>query len=447
MTDENKTLTKKIVAASPGFGTIAGHALVVVIERDGGRTHYQTVTPEQKFQRPWMSRGTLLPYQVTLDQQLRHKFFSVLSHSDSIHTFTVTFELSYRVLRDSLHVVVTRLDKDPLGSVEEEIKRVLSAPLRALPWPVIHDHEDLKGFAVDATGVDDSGEVIVNRERLRIYGRSFGIDIRDVSVARTLHEPDLETWRREQKLAKERQDRDERIWRLRDETREEKVKYALGTELAITQSELDLAKDAKLTEHAIKRAYDQKPLEEAKLAIERELETTRALNNAHINWAQTVEQYAAGARQAVRDIASSTKTIPEFGNQIRQISDITAFAPTLLTGRTAAGDTGPPFPPGNGAALLEEGSRWTAFQGPARNIEDVLARACEVAAALPAPEPEQRRCLATVLRLQAARMMEDAAEVERLCRELHDIHLAHAQDMEDKHSHFLADLARDRRSP
>src|ERR1051325_3856004 len=447
--DGNKTRSSKIVMNSDGFATIAGHALVVINERDGGKTLQQTVVPGEKFRRPLLARGTLLPYQVVLDDRLRHDFACRLPHIDGVHQFTLNFELRYRVLRESPHLVVMRLDADPLGSIEDEIKRIVGGPLPALDWERIATRPNLSSYAVDTASVDDSGELVVNIERIRIYARGFGIDVRNLAVGRHLDEGDLDAVRRQITHDKDRErDRDllrDRLEKMAAEKQEEIAKHRNAADLAVVKDKIDIAKEAELADHAVQRFESQKREEAAKLAVAQELDTTRALNNAQVNRAKILEEYTAGIRDAVRGIASSTKSIPDIGVQLRQVKDIAAIAQDMGLNRDTG--TGVGLPAGT-AGLLGDGNAptWTAFQGPARNIEDTLARACQIAAVLPASEPQQRRFLATILRLLAARMVEAGdAEIEKHRLELVEIHRAYAQDMREDHSSFVGELARVRR--
>jgi len=81
------------------------------------------------------------------------------------------------------------------------------------------------------------------------------------------------------------------------------------------------------------------------------------------------------------------------------------------------------------------------LEAPERNAETVLQRAYEVAAALRAPEPERRQFLAAILRLQAARMAGSGDDEIKTCRtELQELHRAHAFDMHEDHTKFIAEL-------
>jgi hypothetical protein len=409
MRTTNKTLNRGLVTPTQGFATIAYHALVVINERDGGRTVQQTLDPDKpdKFRRPLLLRGTLVSYHVALDERLRHTFGWKVSHGDGVHSFSVQFDLSYRVLRDSPHLLVLRLEDDPLGSIEDEIKRILSAPLRALDWSVIQDHANVTPFTVPAKSIDDGGDLVVNMERIRIYGRSFGIDVRQIGVTRYLETVDVE----------------------------------------VRRSELEIAKKAKLRDHTIQGIYDQQREDEARLVVEHKLATSAALHNARTNSAKIIEEYAAGTRDAIRGITSSAKSISEIASQLRQVKDVAEIAQRMVPGFADGSEGGvkwvPLLPSDKTSPMLGSGAPPTAFEGPARNVEDVMARAYEVAAALPVNEAEQRQFLAAVLRLQAARMVEaDGGELEKHRSELQELHRVHAQDMREEHSRFVAELVR-----
>lgn len=399
----NKTLENRIVSSSQGFATMPGHALVVLNERDGGRTLQQTLMPGEKFRKPLLLRGTLLPYHVALDDRRSHTFGCRLLHVDGVHAFSLQFELRYCVLRDSPHLVVEHLDADPLGKIEEEIKRVLSPPVRRLGWAAIRAQPDVTAVAVESSGVDDSGELVVNMDRIKIYARSFGIDVRQVAVSRHLEEADLK----------------------------------------VVRSEIEHADEVQLRTIRVQSIYDQQREGEAEIIVEQNLKTTRAVQSAGANQAVNLERYTAGLGVAMETIGRDARSISEIRNQLGQMRGLADMLPGSVNGHNG----GAALPqPANGRALLGSGARGTAFDGPTRNIGDVLSRACEVAAGLQAPEAEQRRFLATVLRLQAAHMVEASDEIEQRRAELQDLHRAHAQDMQDDHSDFIVALVRPRRS-
>lgn len=402
----NRTLEQRIVASSPGFAPLSGHMLVVVDEKEGGKTLHQAVSPNEKFRRPLLGRGTLHPYQVTLDERLRHRFSHKVAHTDGGHTLTLHFELSYRVLRDSPHLVVMRLDEDPLGSVEKEIMRVLPGPIRLLPWAEIETQPDMTAVATESSSIDDDGEQIANLERVRIHARNFGIDVRTVQVTRELDEADRKSITGKIALDRTVIDRDYKIKAMHDETREE----------------------------------------EARISIKYQLETRTNVESARAGTAKILVDYATGTGESVRAITGSAKSMAEIAGQLRQAGEIRELAQNMLPDvnggsrdRSAAPSSS------NGQHLLVAGPR-TSFDGPARKIEDVLVRACEVASALRVKDREQRRFLATVLRLQAERIDEaEDGEIKKLCAELEDLHRPHAQDMREDHASFIAELLRGRR--
>ena len=476
----NKTLDSRLVASSPGFAADAHHALVVIHERDGGRALHQVVHPGEKFRRPLLVRGTLLPYQVALDDRRRHDFGCRVLHVDGVRTFTLHIELRYRVLPDGAHLPVMRLDADPLGAVEGEIKLIVAAQVRGLAWAVIEQQANLTAFAVDARSVDDNGELHANLERIRSFARGFGIDVRQVAVGRHLDEGDLDNVRRAIELTKDVQVRDDRIRRMRDERREHEARHEVDAELAVARSEIDLVKEERLRTHAIQRVRDEQREAEARYAVaaelalvrdevdfarqsklrahtlqriqddqreaearlvaEHQLETRRAKESAIANAAKILEGYTAGTREAVLRITGDARSIPEIERQLLDAQRLVGVAQAIVSGADDVGG-GASFGHGHVTRQLGAASGATAFHGPARNLEDVLTRACEVAAALRTTEREQRQFLAAVLRLQAARLVEaEASEVESHRAEVDRISRVHAQDLPEDHLQFLATL-------
>lgn len=404
----NKTLNSGIILPAQSHGHIPHHALVVLRERDGGRTLLQTVMPGKKFRKPWYVGGTLAFYHVSLDARLRHEFGYRLLHSDDVHAFTLRFQLSYRVLHEHVDLPVTHLGADPLNKIEEEITRVLTGSIRMLDWSVIEDNTDLTALAVDALSMDDNGDLVANLEQIRIHARYFGFDVRRIAITRHLDEADLELVRRR----------------------------------------IEAEKQAQLRTLTIRSIFDQQREEEAKLTVQHEHARHDALYGAQTNVIKVLGAATAGSAVASGAIAEGATSFPQIGTHLQQLGQIAETAQRVMPivhGREYASDSAMSAPP-RGSLMLPAATS-SPLETPGRNAEAVLQRAYEVAAALPVPEPEQRQFLAAILRLQAARMaVAGDDEIEKCRTELQELHRAHALDMHEDHTKFIADLVQSDRS-
>jgi hypothetical protein len=127
-----------------------------------------------------------------------------------------------------------------------------------------------------------------------------------------------------------------------------------------------------------------------------------------------------------------------------QVAETAQRVIPIVYDREGESDSAMPAPHRGG--LMLPAATPSSLEAPGRNAETVLQRAYEVAAALPAAEPEQRRFLAAILRLQAARMAAAGDdEIEKCRTELQELHRAHALDMHEDHTKFIADLVQSSR--
>ncbi len=210
----NLTVTEGLAKSTDTLQPSSEHALVVLEQSDNGQGACKTVLPGQTYERPWslFSRRTVTGYLVNLDDQLRYRFSVKRLHQGlGGRGITLDIELRYRVHPTKAHLLVDRLDNDPLGQVVSEAKRVLSEPITRLSWEVIEASSDVTAHAIRAEGEDDDGSVLPAEERLKRYASKRGLEVRGVTVLRHLDESETAVDRERVELDRERKRTELRI--------------------------------------------------------------------------------------------------------------------------------------------------------------------------------------------------------------------------------------------
>jgi hypothetical protein len=393
----NKTLEQRIVRPAEGFATLAGHALVIANEAGGGRKHVQTFMPGEKVKLPWR-RSELGGYHVALDEYLRSSFGSAHLHRDGVHSFTLAFELEFRVLATQPWIIALRSPDDPLGKLEQETKRVLGTQLSALEWKVLESRSDWGHELMRLQSLADNGEMVLNSERLRAFASEWGIELRQVSVVRHLSDEDIEVGKRSASLERKRD--------------------LVGLEVA----------DRKL----------QSELESTEIDLKTELDVKRAQAETRVATASLPKQYIDGTKVALLEVSSKASSFHEIHRGFQQalhIADSVARAGAgYARGETASFELGA----GSTSTLqLGPGGHPTAGAG----LTATLQSACEVAAGLVCPEGDRKRFLGAMLRVVAG-TLDGADDINDTRRRLSELHALYAQDMSDDHSSFVQHLGR-----
>jgi hypothetical protein len=393
----NKTLEERIVRPAEGFATLAGHALVIANEAGGGRKHVQTFMPGEKVKLPWR-RSELSGYHVTMNEYLRSKFGSAHLHRDEVHSFTLAFELEFRVLATQPWIIALRSPDDPLAKVEQEIKRVLGTQLSALEWKALESRSDWGHELMRLQSLADNGEMVLNSERLRAFASEWGIELRQVSVVRHLSDEDLEIRQKGVTI-----ERDEHLAAL-------KIK------------EIDI--ESMVKSHEIKSRGD--------------LDVLTTQQETRVATASLPKQYIDGTKAALLEVSSKASSFHEIQRGFQhalQIADSVAIASAgYARGQTASFELGA----GSTSALqLGPGGNPTAGAG----LTATLQSACEVAAGLICPEGDRKRFLGAMLRVVAG-TLDGADDIDDTRRRLTELHALYAQDMPDDHSSFVQHLGR-----
>jgi hypothetical protein len=183
----NLTLEKRLVRKLGDPRTDPGCSVVVYKEGRGGRELFQTLPPGQAF-RPglkdrWFARYDA--YGVPADPSLRHRFSRQLmvGVGRARDDFSLKVGVDYRVAHPE--VLVERVDRDPLGSLEAGIADVLERRASMLSLQELMDEDfDFEGYVLEVRAhAPRSGEE-PSAERFRELAREVGLELLRVEITR-----------------------------------------------------------------------------------------------------------------------------------------------------------------------------------------------------------------------------------------------------------------------
>jgi hypothetical protein len=188
------TLTEARKAAwkVQGVGPDPAHPLVVFKKIGGGKVFERILKPGEVLKRPWFSSDeTYEAYAVSTDNHLRHSFSRKYQTVGQIRTFTLHFELHFRV-QDARQLALRLEDGDPLQRLEDEVASVLSATARHFSWELLKiEGPDFGLRLLEAESSDGDGERKGNLDRLRDFANDLGLELRNVQLTRSLPDDEI----------------------------------------------------------------------------------------------------------------------------------------------------------------------------------------------------------------------------------------------------------------
>lgn len=223
-----QTLTENRKAAwrIQGIGPDPAHHLVIFKKTGGGRTLHRVLRPREVLKLSlFESVDSYEAYAVSTDDNLRHRFSRKYQAVGQTWTFTLDFNLHFRV-SNAERLSLSLLYEDPLQRLEEEVGKVLSGTARHLPWEAMErEGEEFGAILRDAETTDGQGECKTNYQRLQTFAEDLGLELRHVEVTRTLTEIDIED-----KQAEREKERLKRIARSEQNLAVERERLAHETE-------------------------------------------------------------------------------------------------------------------------------------------------------------------------------------------------------------------------
>lgn len=143
----NLTLEQRLVKPALAVNPVPGHDLVVFRRLGGGGLRFHSLLgPNDRLgllDKLLLSLNSRA-YAVTRDQNLRHKVFVAGQTADPVGRFTLDLTLALRVFDPQ--TLVEKLESDPLGRLEREVRDVLGRVASRMDWSdvqtPVYDFED-----------------------------------------------------------------------------------------------------------------------------------------------------------------------------------------------------------------------------------------------------------------------------------------------------------------
>src|SRR5215210_5965280 len=132
----NLTLEQRLVKSALDANPVPDHDLVVFRKLGGGGLRFHSLLgPDDKLSLvDKLSLGSSVTvYAVTRDQNLRHKAaVPGLKSADHVGPFTLDLTLALRITDP--RILVEKLESDPLGRLEKEVREVLGRIASRMAW-------------------------------------------------------------------------------------------------------------------------------------------------------------------------------------------------------------------------------------------------------------------------------------------------------------------------
>lgn len=183
------TTEKKLVKPALDANPIPDHDLVVFRRVGGGGLRFHSLLgPNDRLSLvDKLSLGaSVAVYAVTRDQNLRHEMsVAGLKSADHVGPFTLALTLALRI--EDPQVVVQKLESDPLGRLEREVREVLGRVASRMDWSEVQAPAcDFEDQLLSSTVMDESGQRVASLAFLRGFAAELGLELKSVQVSRQL---------------------------------------------------------------------------------------------------------------------------------------------------------------------------------------------------------------------------------------------------------------------
>lgn len=185
----NLTLEQKLVKPALDANPVLDYDLVVFRKVGGGGLRFHSLLgPGDKLSLlDKLSLGSsLMAYAVTRDQNLRHKMtVPQLKSADHVGPFTLNLTLTLRI--DNPQLVVAKLESDPLGRLEREIREVLGRIASRMNWSEVQaSASDFEDQLLSSVVMDESGQRVPSLAFLQRFAAELGFELKGIQVFRQL---------------------------------------------------------------------------------------------------------------------------------------------------------------------------------------------------------------------------------------------------------------------
>lgn len=185
----NLTTDQKLVKPALDANPVPGHNLVVFRRVGGGGLRFHSLLgPDDKLGLvdKVLLGSSVTAYAVTRDQNLRHKMaVPSLKSADHVGPFTLDFALAFRVTDPQ--ILVEKLESDPLGRLEREVREVLGRVASRMHWSEVQaPASDFEDQLLSSTVMDESGRRVPSLAFLQRFAAELGLELKGIQVSRQL---------------------------------------------------------------------------------------------------------------------------------------------------------------------------------------------------------------------------------------------------------------------
>jgi hypothetical protein len=290
----NLTLERRLVTRLDRPRSQTGHHTVIFREEAGGRTPHRVLSPGEPYRPSLLERfGRYEAYAVSASPVLRHRLNEQLKTGggERRDVFSVHVTVAYHVAQPG--VLAERLEDDPLGLLEAEVKTLLRDWASTLSYDALADPLfDAEAHFLQSRQGAERFAGRSRLERLQDLAAALGLEVERVDLTR---EYSVEDWKvRQGVLDEERQ-------RIRNEARHET--------------------EVQGTEH------------------EGEIEARRAVGKARVQGIEHgmrgLKSLIDGLDDALSNVARNTNTPRDLRDAVREVMAASAEMSTILSPRTA----------------------------------------------------------------------------------------------------------------
>lgn len=185
----NLTMEKKLVKPALDANSVPDHDLVIFRRVGGGGLRFHSILgPGDKLSLvDKLSLGaSVAVYAVTRDQNLRHEMsVAGLKSADHVGPFTMDLTLSLRSTNPQ--VLVEKLESDPLGRLEREVREVLGRVASRMDWSEVQAPAcDFEDQLLSSTVLGEAGRRVPSLAFLQGFAAELGLDLKGIQVSRQL---------------------------------------------------------------------------------------------------------------------------------------------------------------------------------------------------------------------------------------------------------------------
>ena len=185
----NLTLDQRLVKPALDANPVPDHDLVVFRKVGGGGLRFHSLLgPRDKLRLidKFLLGANVTVYAVTRDQNLRYKVMvPALKSADHVGPFTLDLTLALRITDPRL--LVEKLESDPLGRLEKEVREVLGRVASRMEWSDVQAPVcDFEAHLLSTTVMNETEKRTASLVFLQGFAVELGLEIKSIQVSRQL---------------------------------------------------------------------------------------------------------------------------------------------------------------------------------------------------------------------------------------------------------------------